>query len=389
MNTIYFLTFSLTLLVLVDLHHTTELLDLRGTMRQKFLYAVTTIDERVSVVSSPFSALIPLGILLYATQENDPTQRELLKALGGHGLTEAVQNLKQIRDKIKRLPRCQTYIASKYYLSKKVTIKQSFLKSASKNFGIDCIGRFDASEAARIADTINKWVRDKTSGKIDRIISPGDVSPKAVLFVVDTIYFAAQWEHRFLPARSADFFGVSGTHTVQMMSITDRYKYGTSSALNAQAILIPYKGFVANMLVLLPNRRDGLSSLLSQLKRNPELINQIQMGEQLVELYLPKFRIETSLDLKVLYERVGLNNMFTDGYGLKNAVEKMAIKVDKGIHKTIIDVDELGTTAASASSLQGVASSRPNQHTVFKADHPFLFIIIAHKQQLFGGTFVG
>ncbi|KAJ2939665.1 hypothetical protein O0L34_g14382 [Tuta absoluta] len=369
--------------------HHINLLDLHGTMRERFIYAVTTTDERVSVVSSPFSALMPLGILLFATEKNDATQKELLNALGADRLSEARDQLEEIREKIKQLPKTQTYIASKLYINNEAAIKRDFINNAGNTFGIDCVGNIDLSNPRRVADDVNAWVRENTEGRITSILSAGDISPKTVLFMVNTIYFSGQWEHKFLRARSHDFFGAGGTQTVQMMTRIEHYTYGTSSSLSAQAILIPYRESVANMLVLLPNRRDGLSTLLHQLKRNPELINEIRMEERLVELYLPKFKIETSLDLKVLYEMVGIRHLFDDGYGLKNAVDGMTVRVDKGVHKAIIDVNELGTIAAAASSANGYGSTNPNiDKVVFKADHPFLFFIIAHKQQLFGGTFV-
>ena len=45
------------------------------------------------------------------------------------------------------------------------------------------------------------------------------------------------------------------------------------------------------------------------------------------------------------------------------------------IHEAVVTVDEKGTEAAAAAAAGMVAGGMPQKPTVFRADHPFLFLI--------------
>jgi serpin B len=51
--------------------------------------------------------------------------------------------------------------------------------------------------------------------------------------------------------------------------------------------------------------------------------------------------------------------------------------ISKAIHQTFVDVDEKGTEAAAATAIAMRAGAAPRQAepAVFRADHPFLFLI--------------
>ena len=50
-----------------------------------------------------------------------------------------------------------------------------------------------------IAD-INQWVKDKTNGKIDRIVS--QVEPETILFLINAVYFKGNWTKAFNPKKT-------------------------------------------------------------------------------------------------------------------------------------------------------------------------------------------
>lgn len=79
-----------------------------------------------------------------------------------------------------------------------------------------------------------------------------------------------------------------------------------------QIIEIPYKGNKASFVIVLPIAQNGLTLLLRQLKVAPNLLNQAMTGmtESTVLLTMPKFRIESELNLNVLYEHVSFHYYF-------------------------------------------------------------------------------
>lgn len=59
------------------------------------------------------------------------------------------------------------------------------------------------------------------------------------------------------------------------------------------------------------------------------------------------------------------------------------------IHKSKIEVDEEGTEAAAATAIFSFRSSRPLEPTIFKANHPFVYLIYDNisKNILFLGAY--
>ncbi|KAI5645226.1 serpin (serine protease inhibitor) domain-containing protein [Phthorimaea operculella] len=367
----------------------THLLDLDGTMRQKFLYTVLSNEKNViSAVCSPFSAMMPLGVLELGAG-NEKTDRNLREALGINKKTAVATYFKNLLNGIQNMPKARTFIANRIYISDRNKLKGNFV-NAAKNIFDSGIQSINMQDGENVANEVNSWVRKNTKGKIDQILQPSDVDPFTIVLVANAIYFKAKWMNPLKHSEEDVFYGVNGQQKVNMMYQRDFYMYGTSRVLNAAAILIPYEDNAAAMLVLLPNAKDGLQSLLLQLKRNPDLINTISMKMTNVNFWLPSFKIETTFDLKHFYKKVGITEILREGNGLHDMVEENGIFIDKGIQKAFIEVTKDGTVAAAASVVHGMAMSMQMAKPVpFKADHPFLFMIIAQKQQLFGGTFAG
>jgi serpin B len=115
--------------------------------------------------------------------------------------------------------------------------------------------------------------------------------------------------------------------------------------------------------------------------------------EQHVQVELPKFSFESSLDAKPTLLKMGLNKIFQDGAELGRMLDgnssKSPVKVDKIVHKAKIAVDEDGAEAAAASAATIVLRNliRPPNPT-FVADHPFVFVIRHNRSNLplFMGT---
>ena len=99
------------------------------------------------------------------------------------------------------------------------------------------------------------------------------------------------------------------------------------------------------------------------------------MARQEVDIYLPKFKFETQYELKELLSDMGMVDAFelppADFSGISGHKDLYITKV---IHKAIIEVNEEGSEAAAATAV--VVGTKAVMHKpVFKADHPFLFMI--------------
>jgi serpin B len=230
--------------------------------------------------------------------------------------------------------------------------------------------------------TINSWVSAKTCAKIKELVGREFIDADTLLILTNAIYFKAQWEDVFDKAQTkdADWFGPKKCK-VPMMQRKGGYLYYKEDEF--QAVHLPYKGRQLAMLVVLPRRKDGLASLEKQWVTQPTF-RQITDGldPETVILSLPRFRIEAEFQLKAALCALHVDLIFSD-YADFTGIGNEPLKLSEVVHQACVDVNEEGTEAAAATAVQMVLStglgSRPPEPKVFKADHPFLFLIWDRK----------
>ena len=96
-----------------------------------------------------------------------------------------------------------------------------------------------------------------------------------------------------------------------------------------------------------------------------------------VHLEIPKFKIESTIDLVPILKDLGMTDMFNGlTANFSGILKDEGLFVSKAIQKAFIEVDEVGTTAAAATAVvlkqRGGFLPRPEE---FIADHPFLFFL--------------
>ncbi|VEN73518.1 putative serine protease inhibitor [Candidatus Desulfarcum epimagneticum] len=238
---------------------------------------------------------------------------------------------------------------------------------------------YDAEVFAGDLDPINEWVKKKTKGKIKKILEKLD--PYSVCVLLNAICFKGLWQNPFkeIHTRQAPFKFPDGKQTtVSLMYQKSDFKLLDEK--NFQAAEIPCKENRMSMIVLLPRNVDGLGKLESGLThRNLEkwlaALDQTRARE--ARLFLPKFKFETGYDLAAPLKNMGVKDAFdangkADFRGMGWPKGKLFISRIK--HKAFVEVNEEGAEAAAATAVEMAARSI-RRYPVFRADHPFLFII--------------
>jgi serpin B len=132
--------------------------------------------------------------------------------------------------------------------------------------------------------------------------------------------------------------------------------------------------------VLLPRAVDGIGKLEEQLTAPNLATWTAQLENQKVYVFLPTFKATSEFSLADTLAAMGMPDAFAypkaDFSGMDGARD---LYISKVIHKAYVDVDEEGTEAAAATAVTvefGMAMPRPEAPIpVFRADHPFLFLI--------------
>lgn len=188
---------------------------------------------------------------------------------------------------------------------------------------------------------INNFVKDKTHGKIRDIVNEGAIRGFR-LFLINAIYFKGTWKTQFnatetekMAFHCADSKGLAASPSVDMMHVKSKFPYGENDEV--QVLGLPYAGDQMFMYIVLPKVEQGLSTLLSSLdgKQLREFIRMTK--ERKVEVFLPKFKIETSLELSNTLKSLGLTSVFENA-DLSGITKKEPLQVSAVFHKAFIEV---------------------------------------------------
>ena len=234
----------------------------------------------------------------------------------------------------------------------------------------------NSTEEAR--QTINKWVESKTNNKIKDLFPQGSLNNMTRLVLTNAIYFKGTWIKQFEKSQTKDEdFRVSSTDTIKvpMMRRTDKNaKFNYAETDNLQILEMPYEGDKLSMMILLP-KNDSLSSLESSLTL--EKINdwRSKLKEQRVDVFMPKFTFDTKYFMNDTLAKMGMPTAFTNAADLSGMDGTQNLLIQKVIHQAFVDVNEEGTEAAAGSGVSVGLKSIAPQTTIFRADHPFVFVI--------------
>jgi serpin B len=232
-----------------------------------------------------------------------------------------------------------------------------------------------AAEQAR--QTINAWVARQTNDKIRDLIAPGTLDAMTRLVLTNAIYFKGNWASQFEKDRTQDqpFTLLDETKTqVPMMNQETRFGYAETDAL--QALEMPYKGEELSMVILLPKKMDGIKGIEQELTGESFSKWLAPIRRRRVVVSVPKFKMTSKFSLARVLQSMGMTDAFTEKADFSGMTGKRDLFLSAVIHQAYVDVNEEGTEAAAATGVVvGVTSVGPNETPVFRADHPFLFLI--------------
>ena len=252
-----------------------------------------------------------------------------------------------------------------------------FLHRAESGFGaglrpVDF--REDPGAARR---TINAWVEAQTRDKIKDLLGPADVTAGTDLILTNAVYFKGTWAVPFPKSSTRDdpFHGGARPISAPTMHLTDQYGYFESADL--QALRLPYLGNDLGMVVLLPRRRDGLAEIEATLTAGVVEGWIAGLARRRVEVALPRFRVEAGIGLGGILAGMGMPTAFGPRADFGGITADRPLQLSGVIHKAFVDVNEEGTEAAAATAVMMKSQSirAPVPPVVFRADHPFLFLI--------------
>ncbi|UJR30897.1 hypothetical protein I4U23_018407 [Adineta vaga] len=299
-------------------------------------------------------------------------------------------------------------VANRLYADDDFDLDDEFNKNLEK-FYESQLELIDFSQAEKSAEKINQWISNQTNNIIKNILKAKDIHPMTSLMLVNALHFKAPWSKPFdVDLTSNENFTLSTGRLVELktMHSTSHLPYYHDKKHQSQWINLPYKGNNRYVLTLaLPDKDIELRVLERKLLRNSKVLTNIfsildngTNANRRVQLALPKFRIESSLDFVQYFKQFYNVKLPFDAdkadFSLMSSARTRDLFISKILHKAVIDVDEAGTEAAAVTVVQMLSRSGMFLHedpVRLSFSRPFLFYLrdINNKVPLFIGRFTG
>ena len=274
-----------------------------------------------------------------------------------------------------RSPSFRLDVANSAWGQEGLRFEQAYLETLAEHYGTG-MRPVDFGQPDRASGKINTWVEDETGGRIKDLITPQVVSRETRLVLANAVYFKASWLSSFEKRKTEDGpFALSDGDAVTVPLMRQRSYLPYVEGEGYQGVRLPYRGGAADMLVVLPEEgrfgevEDRLGAgLLDGVEENVR-------PNEFVELTMPRYDFETSLDLIPLLQSMGMEAPFDAGAAdFGGIIEEANLFVGAAVHKADITVDEEGTEAAAATGL-AMPQSKPPPPVEMSVDRPFLFAI--------------
>jgi serpin B len=268
--------------------------------------------------------------------------------------------------------------ANGLWVQKGFGLQPAFEKTLADNYHalptlVDFIANAEAARAQ-----INGWTEEHTKNKIKDLFPAGSLDAQTRMVLASAIYFYGKWQTPFVMSKTQPApFSLPKGATVQadFMNQTSHFNYGDTPL--AQILEMPYAGTGLAFDVLLPKSASSLPELEKSLT-NDGLTGWLnRLSSRNVQLSLPKFRAESELSLGQALSSMGMPTAFTDKADFSGISAKGPLKIGQVLHKAFVDVSEQGTEAAAATGITVTLAAVhvPEQPVIFRADHPFIFLI--------------
>jgi len=240
-------------------------------------------------------------------------------------------------------------IANKVFVKNGVTAEQNFLKTLTQCFqGHESSGEFESPEGIQ---KINKWVEEKTGGKIHDLLDPNKDYSASSIMLINAVYFKAEWHQVFKELPEREFY-TSEDNPVLIPFMELQEKLNVTFENSRTIVHIPYKGDKIAMFIVLPDKKEGVaySDLSFGAQEDFDALHLDQLEVQRVKLIMPKFKIESIFELKDSLQNMGLKEAFTSRADFSR-LSPVPLQVSDITHKAFIEVNEKGSEAAAATSI--------------------------------------
>ena len=242
----------------------------------------------------------------------------------------------------------------------------------------------------KINNAIGAWINNNTGGFLKNASKNINLSPETILALYSTIYFQAKWQDEFSQMNNTTdvFHTPSGDKSVTFMNkklaqmnyyYSDHFSAVTLGLKNGSRMwfILPDEGYTTPDVLA-----DGqyMQIVLQQDWENTKWMK--------VNLSVPKFDVNSTMDLKGGLQKMGVTDVFKVGAAnFSEITGDVPIFLTAANQSVRVQIDEEGVKAAAYIEFPGATSPMPPEEIIdFILDRPFVFASTTENIPLFVGT---
>ena len=248
-----------------------------------------------------------------------------------------------------------------------------------KNFTIIAEKYLAPIEPLISVEQVNNWCKNKTHGKIDKILD--ELDPNALMVILNAVYFKGEWALKFNNHSTIKlpFYNLGSKEiNVDTMVKIDHFNYYEDKKV--QAIQLKFIEDLMSAIIILPSEENDINKYINTLSLSNDEYNKIIKGLKYakVNINLPKFELEFSQKMNEILKSLGMYNAFEPNYADFTLMrEEGDLYINKVIHKTYLKVFEDGCEAAAVTAIEGAGGAMHVEEKIYdmKINRPFLFLL--------------
>ena len=242
---------------------------------------------------------------------------------------------------------------------------------------------------------INQWTEEKTHGRIKDVLPMGIAERDTSILLVCATYARLSFLYPFDKKKTSclPFYLHLEAPQVPMMYQRRCFRMAFISKLDCDLLELPLACGNSKFLVLLPKKTDYITRLEMKLTRSvlENMLDRLQ--EELVDVYLPKFRYELGIICWDALVKLGIKNLYISGKADFSGLDGTnSLFLSRVFHHLCFEIDEGNAPEINSSSIGPSTCSGTNSYSnsiadsgvqqvpkIFRADHPFLFLVLDER----------
>ncbi len=365
-----------------------EVYDIEGSYNIDLIKKFHEVDKNNNYLISPYNIEIALNMLRDGA--DGKTKQELDSVLGNRVINDvSIKNQIGIANAV--------FIKDIY----KNNVKDDYYNILNTKYKSDII--YDSFDNP---NKINNWVNNKTNGMIDKILD--NMNKDFAMGLASALAIDVKWTSKFeCNKTSGKLFTKIDNEKINVEMMNKKLNssdYGYFETNDAKGIVLPYQkekdsNVQLEFVGILPNGNinDYIKNLTSNKLNN--LTNNLKtLGDELeVNLSLPRFKYDYNAKSFIdILKKMGINEAFDSfNANFKKMIEiKENVYVGEAIHKTHIELNEVGTKAAAITyfGMFDASAYIPEESKVINIEFnkPFAYIIrdkVSHEILFFGTVY--